>query len=318
MSTRNLPTHTSTWTLNHITILPANKPSSLPWCKAPALCDRDSSPHDELEFINTTVKGKRYSQKRIYPAFSPSVRTSKPNEQPTSLSSYRSRWPDKNDWLNMSSNMTTTSNSKKIKIIFTKSCYMDWFISETADLELWHSKLNREDGLILSRSWKVFFHALKVWMAPGMADMLTILARTKNFLLSLLFSIFFSLRLWQGGCSTAHTIMFPLTSPPPPLFHPSFHLPPYPLLPNPTQFNFWVPIFISPTWFVYLACNSVNFLLNCHLVISDMVEQNFRQGLYLTNQTTPLELSGSQCAYSAQLSYNVPKNSTVYDYTTVK
>lgn len=76
---------------------------------------------------------------------------------------------------------------------------------------------------------------------------------------------------------------------PAPSFLPSFPTPPYPLFPILTQFSFWVPTFKSPTWFVYSACNSVNFLLNCHLVVSDKVEQNFRCGFYLTNQSIPCQ-----------------------------
>jgi hypothetical protein len=84
-STENLPTLTSTRTLDHTTNPSTHKPfHSTLVHTIRALCDTENL-HDELELLKTTFRENGYSIKHIWWVLNPAVRTSKPKDKFTSV-----------------------------------------------------------------------------------------------------------------------------------------------------------------------------------------------------------------------------------------
>jgi hypothetical protein len=54
--------------------------------------------------------------------------------------------------------------------IVSRALYMDWILREVIEIELHPNFVNRENGLVLSRSWIPLFHSLKEQRNPPHED----------------------------------------------------------------------------------------------------------------------------------------------------
>ena len=114
-----------------------------------------------------------------------------------------------------------SQNSKKMYIVFS---YVDWLIREAVELEVHYLYMKREDGLMLSKSWKWLIHSHRKCRhfhppAPRMVDMLMDLSRIKNFTLHCFLSIHLPLSLSSTHtpvpASQCHWLIFWPSSPTP-------------------------------------------------------------------------------------------------------
>lgn len=153
-------------------------------------------------------------------------------------------------------------------------------------MELHLNYMNREDSLIFSQSWISSIHSLQEcnWLPVQLTTSVLIRTENSSLIPPLSNSLFPPLLTWWLHHIAQDYVCTDISHPP--LFLPSFPPPPYPLFPSSHSSIFEYP-HSNHQLGVYSACNSVNVLLNCHFVISDTAEQNFRRGFYLTNQRTP-------------------------------